>query len=411
MELAENIPPRKRQGWLINTVIVLTVLVFVLTVGITVGKIQNPEDTTIFGMKLITIESNSMEPMIQTDALVIGVKKDFQTLELGDIITYEMPNGRLNTHRIISKEEGLDLVYTKGDNAASQDLLDITPDNYKYKIIYIWNWVSELKTAKGFFVYIVLPVFALILVIIFLTSVVGLLRRIVTQKGTRQQAQEQLQAVNAYISECEAPAVPAPASKQVVPGSSVGREPPAQTQSDWRDALFDGIDLTDIDFTGIDVSEIKAALPEFDLDTWMLDDLSTDVEPAAPKASPAKAERLKAWKQKQVDIREMGAYLTNTTKDKSGQQVSAAPQEDTQFFTGWREETACCDMADQTDMPVLLSQELLHRQALKQAFAESTKQETAGKDWREMLLQDIDFSDIALDDLHTEDVDLKDLEL
>lgn len=410
MELAENIPPRKRQGWLINTVIVLTVLVFVLTVGITVGKIQNPEDTTIFGMKLITIESNSMEPMIQTDALVIGVKKDFQTLELGDIITYEMPNGRLNTHRIISKEEGLDLVYTKGDNAASQDLLDITPDNYKYKIIYIWNWVSELKTVKGFFVYIVLPVFALILVIIFLTSVVGLLRRIVTQKGTRQQAQEQLQAVNAYISECEAPAVPAPASKQVVPGSGAGREPPAQTQSDWRDALFDGIDLTDIDFTGIDVSEIKAALPEFDLDTWMLDDLSTDVEPAAPKASPAKAEHLKAWKQKQVDIREMGAYLTNTAKDKSGQQVSAAPQEDTQFFTGWREETAC-DMADQTDMPVLLSQELLHRQALTQAFAESTKQETAGKDWREMLLQDIDFSDIALDDLHTEDVDLKDLEL
>lgn len=182
MNSADNIKPVKGKRVIKNLIAVMVALLFLLVLLMTIFKIQNPNESTFFGIKPIIIETGSMEPTIKTNALVLGSEVQFKDLKQGDIITYEMPDGKLNTHRITGKAEETDLLYTKGDNTVNPDTLSVTPENYKYKIIYICNWFSKLNTAKGILLYIVLPV---ILFIVFVGGMIMIFASVRKKRAKR----------------------------------------------------------------------------------------------------------------------------------------------------------------------------------------------------------------------------------
>lgn len=170
----------KIKNLVLNILIIITAIILVCTVIFTIVKMNNPTsdpgEETFFGLKPIIIESDSMEPTIMTGGLVIGQKVDFNTLQEGDIITFEMMNGlEKNTHRVYRIANGQ--VYTKGDNAQQADINPITSDTFLYKIISIQNWVSELGTSQGILQYIVLPIVVLALIIVFVLLLIVAIKK------------------------------------------------------------------------------------------------------------------------------------------------------------------------------------------------------------------------------------------
>lgn len=149
---------------LMNIVIFVTLVILILTIVFAIIKINDPEEMTFFGYKPLIVKTGSMEPNIVPGGLIIVKNTKFEDINVDDIITFRESDGYLNTHRVVEKT-GNEL-WTKGDNNDSKDLMPVTSYNYKYKVVSIHNWVSNLNTGKGIFMYIVLPILGLIVLII-----------------------------------------------------------------------------------------------------------------------------------------------------------------------------------------------------------------------------------------------------
>ena len=163
------------QNLLLNGVILLTIIMLFGSLWLTNFGISQSDTKTIFGYKPIKIVSDSMEPTIRKGAMILGVIVPFEDLEIGDIITYRLHDGNLNTHRIIAKE--YDAVYTKGDNADVPDDISITEDIFVYKIDKILNWTTELNTWQGWALYIIAPFIGLFILLTLLISLIRSLFR------------------------------------------------------------------------------------------------------------------------------------------------------------------------------------------------------------------------------------------
>ena len=87
--------------------------------------------TKIFGFSALTIGSGSMETeLFVGDVIII---KQCENYEVGDIVTYNVNNEYLVTHRIIEKkEEGF---VTKGDNNNLADAEIVTKEKIEGKVI------------------------------------------------------------------------------------------------------------------------------------------------------------------------------------------------------------------------------------------------------------------------------------
>ncbi len=141
----------KTSYWLI---IVTLVLIASLT---SLSVIKNP-----FGVKLLSVQSGSMEPSIKTGSVVIVKNQD--TYGLGDIITFtDNPQNDSTTHRIIKSEvkDGKEIYTTKGDANQGDDRLTTTSEKILGKVIfdvpYLGYPVSFAKTQYGFIFLIVVP--------------------------------------------------------------------------------------------------------------------------------------------------------------------------------------------------------------------------------------------------------------
>lgn len=71
----------------------------------------------MFGVHLFSIRTASMEPAIGVGSAVVVQRQPAADLEVGEVITYRLPNGAAVTHRIISidRDEGAVAFRTKGD--------------------------------------------------------------------------------------------------------------------------------------------------------------------------------------------------------------------------------------------------------------------------------------------------------
>lgn len=88
--------------------------------------------TKIAGFSVLRVDSGSMEPSISVgDILIIKECGDY---EVNDVVTYNVDNDYLVTHRIIEKKEEKNFV-TKGDNNNTKDTDKVTKENIEGKVI------------------------------------------------------------------------------------------------------------------------------------------------------------------------------------------------------------------------------------------------------------------------------------
>ena len=135
----------------------------ILATFIASAKIAEKSDKKpLFG--LYTIISNSMEPTIKVYDVVFVIKKDFNKLKEGDIITFYSTNpiygGRPITHRIVSKNENGSLT-VKGDSNEREDSEYIYSENVIGKVAVIIPEFGKLQffiaSKKGWVVAILIP--------------------------------------------------------------------------------------------------------------------------------------------------------------------------------------------------------------------------------------------------------------
>ena len=220
----KDLDKKKVLSIILNTIIWIFV-VFSLLITILVFSAQGSKDgvPSIFGKSLITISTDSMEPVYEVGDLVFMQKLDdeeIENLKVGDIITFHAPIdingdgivGDINTHRIY-KIDG-NVFITKGDH-------NLIPDNEgddKYtvhvsdvigvctedgKIGGVGNVISFLRSSLGFFLCIVLP-----LILFFLYELYHFISILVTEKakknaGVSAESEEEIKrrAVEEYLAQ------------------------------------------------------------------------------------------------------------------------------------------------------------------------------------------------------------------
>lgn len=107
----------------------------------------------ILGFSQFAVLSGSMEPNIHVGAVIYGKEADVSELQTGDIITYQVGNGTIVTHRIVSIDEESQSVITKGDANETEDASPVAFSNivakYAFDIPYLGYISIYAKTPLG----------------------------------------------------------------------------------------------------------------------------------------------------------------------------------------------------------------------------------------------------------------------
>ena len=174
---------RKVLNTVINVILIVAIVVAVIATYVSFVSTSGNGVPNIFGLRLLSIQTDSMYPTIDPGDLVIATEvKDLSALRPrivdkedpskviyeGDIITYwTVINGErvLNTHRIVNVYDGGGylIFQTKGDNNTLEDPLTVHESEvvgqYKAQIPGVGKVFDYLQTSTGFLLIIVLPVF------------------------------------------------------------------------------------------------------------------------------------------------------------------------------------------------------------------------------------------------------------
>ena len=199
METAKKQNVKKILSIVANVLIWLFVIFSVVTT-ILAFSAQGDEDgvPSIFGKSLVTVESPSMEPTFKKGDLLLLTKvteEEAKALPVGTIITYRAPIdinndgqiGDINTHRIVSNENGV--IITKGDNKKT----NFENDTYTLNAKDVIGTVKEddrigalgavigfLGSSLGFFLCIVLP-----LALFFIYELYNFIKLIVAERAKK----------------------------------------------------------------------------------------------------------------------------------------------------------------------------------------------------------------------------------
>ena len=160
---------RKVLNTVINAILIVAIVVAVIATYISFVSASGHGVPNIFGLRLLSIQTNSMYDTIHEGDLAIATGvEDPSTLRKGDIITYWTTiNGEsvLNTHRIVEIYNGGEFLYfkTKGDANTIDDPLTVHESEivgqYKARIPGVGKFFDYLQTGTGFFIVVVVPVF------------------------------------------------------------------------------------------------------------------------------------------------------------------------------------------------------------------------------------------------------------
>ena len=159
---------RKILNTVVNIVLVAAIVLAAVCTYISFVSTSGSGVPSIFGIRVMTVQSNSMYDTLKSGDLILDVPvKDPAELRTGDIITFwTLINGEyaLNTHRIVNIYDGGDhlLFETKGDNNQMADPMTVHASEivgqYKFRIPGLGKLVDYLQTAQGFFIVVVIPV-------------------------------------------------------------------------------------------------------------------------------------------------------------------------------------------------------------------------------------------------------------
>jgi len=152
IEKISNKIKSKRMTKKIFKYIILNILIILFIINLILSF---EEDTHIFGIYMFNIISESMEPTLEINDLVVVKRTETSQLRKDDIITFEQDD-RIISHRIknITKESGTIKFITKGDNneISDPDLVDSGQVFGKviFRIKKIGEVVSYIQNARGF---------------------------------------------------------------------------------------------------------------------------------------------------------------------------------------------------------------------------------------------------------------------
>ena len=166
---------KKVLNTVINVILIIAIVVAVIATYVSFVSTSGNGVPNIFGLRLLSIQTDSMYPTIDPGDLVLAtgvkdpskLKKKSADYE-GDIITYwTIINGErvLNTHRIVEIYDGGGylIFQTKGDNNTLEDPLTVHESEvvgqYKAKIPGVGKVFDYLQTSTGFLIVVVIPVF------------------------------------------------------------------------------------------------------------------------------------------------------------------------------------------------------------------------------------------------------------
>lgn len=114
------------------------------------------------GLNAYAVQSGSMEPAIQTGAVVFTVPRE--TYDVGDVVTYWGRDNQLSiTHRIVEKriDDGRTFYVTKGDANEDADMRQVRQREVIGKVLfdvpYAGYLVNAAKKPAGFVFIIVIP--------------------------------------------------------------------------------------------------------------------------------------------------------------------------------------------------------------------------------------------------------------
>ena len=162
VEKISNKIKNKRMTKKIFKYIILNILIILFIINLILSFEEN---THIFGIYMFNIVSESMEPTLEINDVVVVKTCEATQLQKGDIITFQQ-DGRTISHRIldITKDKNIIKFRTKGDNNEIPDS-DLVPESQVYgKVVFsikkIGKIISYIQNIRGlinivFFVIIV----------------------------------------------------------------------------------------------------------------------------------------------------------------------------------------------------------------------------------------------------------------
>lgn len=153
---------------------VLLTVILALTVALclyVVIQVMSHGYANIGGFMMFRVVTGSMEPTIQTGALLIAREVDIESIQLNDIICFRTQVseiwGKIVTHRVVDvmqAESGSILLETKGDANLVSDIFSVDSSNLIGKVVWytgkgsILSGILSLFTNKiGFLGCIVFP--------------------------------------------------------------------------------------------------------------------------------------------------------------------------------------------------------------------------------------------------------------
>ncbi len=162
-------PASKVISTVINIVLIVAIVIAAVCTWISFVTQSGHGAPSIFGIRLLSIQTESMSPTIKSGDLIIDTAvKDPSKLKKKDVITYwTIIDGErvLNTHRIVNIYDGGDyLIFeTQGDNNSSVDPLTVHESEvigkYQFRIPGLGKVFDYLQSSKGFLLIVVIPVF------------------------------------------------------------------------------------------------------------------------------------------------------------------------------------------------------------------------------------------------------------
>ncbi|MCL2341995.1 MAG: signal peptidase I [Firmicutes bacterium] len=161
----------KKVGRVFSTIFLIFAIVVVVYVAyVVIQSKKTGKEVFVVGYKPYIILTGSMEPTIKQYGLVIVKKGDFNSVKIGDIISFDEPGVQRHVcHRVIAIDDN-GLITTKGDNNNSEDLGNVSESNFIGKVIwhnnYIAYYYNVYQSPYGVWKAVVLPVVVIILIIV-----------------------------------------------------------------------------------------------------------------------------------------------------------------------------------------------------------------------------------------------------
>lgn len=135
----ENVKIAKKVIEIIAIILIYNIILIVLSSANKISVIN------ILGYKSYIIKTNSMEPTISINDVVITKKVEKEEIKIGDVITF-LQDGEVITHRITQIDDNGNYT-TKGDNNNIEDIFKITYENIEGKHILTIPYLGKIVQA------------------------------------------------------------------------------------------------------------------------------------------------------------------------------------------------------------------------------------------------------------------------